>query len=551
MAAQRVPELEFSGLHNNGTKFLSPNLRAGLTIYPLQDDHAFAPRRGAGARRIDWLKESPATVMSLSWDKQMGQPAGQWSATIKPKQTGIQFRDLEVLDGDWVDVSVLRNGIRIPVCRGVVDSVRESVGVVSGATATTYTITGRDHGAFFDYPVTWSSLWARAMDDTVHGFMTTRLDWKQGGRPDQIFAALIHSYFLGGDNGGGQWEIPQSLTETIPRNSLVPPRLPSTIAAFGPTHEELHARLSEALKVVTFNAFSGFGAPKGLRGALFNKGLWRTGDQTLHQTLAKWVNPLLNEWWCDLLLPQAFTPKNGLHAFLSTQSELFQSRKGVEQAITAAPEDFGTMAAIIRERPFMNRDAGLDSMWSNLPTWTIPTWLVANSNLGLGGATRKNLFELLADVGFAPHSEHPAFGQSQWLRSDVKQRGLRPYSETTNYIAGTEGGWQHERLIWLSLLQDWWGPSPYLREGTITVNTLLPEIRIGQRVLLDPGDPKQVEQFYVEGVSMAYTGPTRDAGAGGTTTLIVGRGFRGDDKALFSGISELSSRYESTRKSKT
>jgi hypothetical protein len=554
MASQTVPELEFSGLHNNGGKFISPHLRTGITIYPLQDNNPFAVKRGAGMRQINWQKESAATVMSLSWTKQLGQASGRWTATIKPKHSGIQFRDPEILDGDWADLSVLRNGIQIPVCRGVVDTVRESGSVINGATATTYTLTGRDHGAFFEYPITFNNPFARDMEQLMNGFMTSRLNAKQNGRPDQLFAALIDGWFKGDDrSGAGQWELPQSFPEKFPLNSkgnLEPARLAATRASFGPTDAELRnfnakGRLTDVLKIVTFDAISG---TEGLRGFIGNTGLWSVGEQNLHQTLSQWVNPLLNEWWYDLVLPQAFVPKNALDKHLSVQTDLFKARTSASQA-AGGSENFGVMAALIRERPFLCREKGIDgSMWSGLPTWTIPTWLVSSSDLGIGGAERFNVFHLLAEMGFGSGIEQTALGKPRWLRSDIAQRGLRSTPtemSSTKYIPlGAEGEWFKERADWLALMQDWYAANPYLRQGTITVNTLLPEIRVGQRVILSRGDPQQAEQFYVEGVTLTYNGPIQNAGASGSTTLIVTRGFRGDDRTLFTAMSDLASQYE-------
>jgi hypothetical protein len=170
-----------------------------------------------------------------------------------------------------------------------------------------------------------------------------------------------------------------------------------------------------------------------------------------------------------------------------------------------------------------------------------------DSDLGIGGHDRYNVFDIYADVGIAPAREQAPAAKPLWLRSDIRQRGLRAYVETTRYITDKgEGSWQAERSVWAKLLQDWWGPNPYLRQGTITINTLLPEIRIGQRILLDPGDPQQVEQFYVEGTSLSYRGPDQSSGAGGTTTLHVTRGFRGDDQQLLKAVTALSGKYEET-----
>lgn len=542
MASQRIAESPFPGLPSNGGKFLSPHLRCGLTVYPLLDKHPFAFRRGAGLRKMGWTPDAEGSLISLSWDKHMGQAAGRWSVDIKPKALGIDFAGLDVLDGDWVDVAVLRNGIQIPVCRGVVDTVRTKISVVNGATAPVVTITGRDHGAFAEFPVTWNSLWAKSLSTFVTGFMTQRLNWLPGGNPALVFQALVNGYLSGANTGAGQWELPKSLTDVLGAARRIDLTEVLGEAAFAEAlGDNPISNLSQALKVLTFNYARG---QKGLRGALLNESLWTSGDQTLHQTLSSWVNPLLNEWWYDLLMPPSFTPPNGLQAFLSPQLAVFQSRVGEAQVVTTQREKFGTMAAIIRERPFMTRAAGADSMWSSLPTWRIPTWMILDSDLGIGGDERHNLFELLVDIGISPQGEQAAQGAPRWLSEDIRLRGLRPYTVSTPYIAGGEqGAWQTERDEWLSVLQDWWGPSPYLRQGTITLKTLLPEIRIGQRVILDPGDLEQAEQFYVEGVNLSYSGPAQSSGASGTTTLILSRGYRGDDASLLKATTELSNRY--------
>jgi len=93
-------------------------------------------------------------------------------------------------------------------------------------------------------------------------------------------------------------------------------------------------------------------------------------------------------------------------------------------------------------------------------------------------------------------------------------------------------------------MADWFGPNPYLLQGSITIKTALPEIRIGQRVIIDTGDPARPIQFYVEGVSISVHAPTATAGASGQTTLIVTRGFVGDDDALLAATIKLSNLYQ-------
>jgi hypothetical protein len=563
--AEAAP-LQFSGLNNEGRKFISPHLRVGMTIYPLwtPKPFRFAGERSSAARRIDWYPDqTEASILSFQWSKQMGQPSGQWTAVIKAKTQGygtllhqvtqstMNFDDQAVVDGDWVDIAVLRNGIRIPLCRGVIDSVRKSTISAGGATVVTYTLTGRDHGAFFEYPITWNSIWARTLNETVSGLFTERVKGRVGGRPDELFKALIDGTFQGAVTAGvpsGQWKLPPSLFDRLGQSS---------------------ARLHDILKIVSFSAIKG---ETGLRGAYYNEPqLWTVGEQSLHQTLSQWVNPVLNEWWYDLLPPRNFMPPHGLDGFLDvapvtvveplTDPALIEESQaafqaslvprtvspGYKQTLTSENEQFGTIAAIIRERPFPTLAQGRNAMWYGLPTWYVPTWLIQNSDLGRGGQERFNLFELLADFGLGSQSEQATVARPMWHREDIEQHGLRSYSQSVRFFAQDGkgiGDWLDERNRWLNILRDWFAPNPYLRQGHVTVKTMLPEIRIGQRLILDHDDPKQQEQFYIEGVNLQYQAPSQGAGATGSTTLVLTRGFRGQDQDLISATSEISDVYK-------
>jgi len=542
-----IPPLQFPGLSNQGQAFISPHLRAGLTLYPIPqlEDNPFIPDRAMTAHAIDWTTpaaDTGAGLVALTWSKRMGQPSGQWTAQVKQVggSLGLDFDQQDVLDGDWADVSILRNGIRIPLCRGVVDTVRKNTVSAGGATTTRYTLSGRDHGAFFEYPITWSSVWMQTLKEIVSGLFTKRVDGKIGGRPDELFASLIKGTFQGSEGAGvpsGQWILPQALEDVLGEGK----------------------KLFDLLKVVTFNAEPG---REGLRGAYYNEPqLWAVGEQTLHQTLSQWTNPLLNEYWYDLLPPAAFLPKHGLNRFLGTNvveegriptgAELKVDSQGigVQRLIESGNEQFGTMGAIIRERPFPTVAAKKDAMWFSLPTWTIPTWLCDTIDLGRSGDQRFNLFELLADFGIATGEEQGAFSRPQWHKAGIFTHGLRAFSQTTRFFSDSEAGlqaWFAERSAWLQLLVDWYAPNPHLYQGSIGIKTLLPEIRIGHRVILAGSDPKEDMQLYVEGVDLQYQAPTQTSGAQGRTSLIVTRGFRGSDEELFNATNKLSGLYSET-----
>lgn len=559
--ASKVEALQFPGLINAGRKYIAPHLRVGCTIYPNPlDNEPFVPSRGTGARRIDWdPRQAEASVISFNWSKTLGPPSGRWEMQIKPKfddkgAERIQFDDLEIVDGDWIDVAILRNGVRIPLCRGVIDSVRKRTQSVGGATSIVYMLTGRDHGAFFEYPITWNSLWARTLSELASGLFTRRADGKVGGRPDEMFRLLIKGAFQGSNKPAGtpagQWLVPQALAD---------------IAQVG--------KLYDLLKIITFGYSKG---EKHLRGAYYNEPqLWTVGEQPLHQTLAQWINPLLNEFYYDLLPPKAFLPKHGMAGFLGAQS--YKIADGVSlptvssdgsisaplsvadpttdvvfqfpQEYESENQEFGTIGAIIRERPFPNTVDKLESLWFHLPTWTVPTWLIQASDLGRSGHQRYNVFELLADFGLGSQQEQAAYAKPRWSKDGISTHGLRSFPNgNTRFTAVDKGGvgdWRKEREIWLKLLVDWFAPNPYLLQGSITVKVPLPEVRIGHRILIPVGHGSQssVLQFYVEGVNISMQSPTQTAGVRGTTTLTLTRGFKGTDQELIRAVTDQSAQF--------
>ncbi len=550
-----IPDLQFVGLSNNGKKFISPHLRMGMSIYPivLKSELKFAGNRSrSGAIKLNFEPDTQVSMISFDWDKQMGQAAGVWSATLKEKRSAsgelrANILDQDIRDGDWCDVSVVRNSESIPLCRGVVETVREQRSSAGGATVITHLMTGKDHGSFFEYPITWSHLWARTINQLAAGLFTDRVNGLVGGRPDQLFEALIKGTFEGAKTEGraaGQWRIPPSLSDVIgPENKV----------------------LSDILKLVMFNAQEGI---DGLRGAYYNETqLWTVGEQNLHETLSQWVHPLLNEYWYDLLPPKRFMPPHSLNAYLSFQEPQFDAgsefppasdtpqvfQPGEPQDITSDSEEFGTIAALIRERPFPTNENGIDSMWYKLPTWVIPTWMIQNQDLGRSGHERYTLFDLIGDYSLGSSDEQAATQFPAWWREGIENWGLRAYHQTTRHYAQPTGPnnangpaqWIEERGRWLEILRDWYGPNPYLRQGSITIKTMLPEIRIGHRILLDDGSgADNREQFYVEGVRLGWRAPTQSAGATGTTTLTVTRGFRGSDQQLQDAVGDMPTLFE-------
>lgn len=538
----------YLGLTNRNVPRASQNLRVRLNIYPQATQigsvaintaggNAFVKRTNSKKLTLDWTNNSQMGLQLFDFTKQMGQPSGAWMAVAKEKATvpDLGIEDGQILDGDWCDVSILRNGVEIPLCRGVMDSVREQTQSVGGATVRTWQLTGRDHGAFFEYPITYQNIWAQTLGELTQGLFTARVKGKIGGRPEELFQILIDAAFSSGKLSG-QWELPESLSDTTGGKK----------------------RLHELLDIITFSADKLLG--QGLRGAYYNEpALWTVGGQTLHQTLMQWVNPLLNEIWYDLLPPGGFTPQNGLGQWviprpLDTDVEIKERVNTLGGTLTGTAVtptgEFGTIAAYIRERPFPNTIEGDNSLWFDLPEWRIPRWCLQAIDLGRGGHERYNLFELLADLGsMGATTEQPPICPPTWNKMDIRQRGLRIFSQTTRYLAQLKtgmGDWHRERGTWQDLLRDWHAPAPYLRQGQVICKLLLPEVRMGSKLIIDEGGSESDnERLYIEGVHLRFMGPQgATKPPTGVTTWTLTHGFRGTDKEYLDAVKGTVSFFE-------
>jgi hypothetical protein len=263
--------------------------------------------------------------------------------------------------------------------------------------------------------------------------------------------------------------------------------------------------------------------------------------------------------WYDLLMPPGFTPSNGLGQWViplptDTDVEIKERTNLVggilSEATTQPSEEFGRIAAHIRERPFLNTIKGNNSLWFDLPEWRIPNWTIQSTDLGRGGHERYNLFELLADLGaMGATTEQAPICPPVWNKVDIRQRGLRSFQKQTRYLAQLKAGigdWHQERGTWQDLLRDWYAPSPYLRQGQIVDKLFLPEVRIGQKLIIDEGGAeKDNERFYIEGVHLRYMGPQGPKSPPkGVTTFTLTHGFRGTDDQYLAMVSSIADQFE-------
>jgi hypothetical protein len=186
-------------------------------------------------------------------------------------------------------------------------------------------------------------------------------------------------------------------------------------------------------------------------------------------------------------------------------------------------------------------------MWFDLPTWDIPRWLINTSDLGWTGEQRVNLVELTSVHGIGSKKEQAALTKPTWHDRGIMTHGLKTHQQQTRFYEENQAEWIPERSKWQRIITDWFAPNPYLRSGSVNMKVLLPEIRIGQKVVLFSEDDiqQEAEQFYCEGVSLEYDGPRAPNMPGqGATTLLLSRGFKGTDADYYAKMDSMSARFD-------
>jgi hypothetical protein len=404
-----------------------------LVIYP-HDDPVF-PKRCTDARVLTCdPAKSEGALGTFSWSKTLGQASGQWTAVIKANVANDRhIRPLagDVLGGDWADLTMIRDGVRFPICRGVIDSCRRQRSTSGGATITNYLFTGRDHGAAFEMPLAWTNIWVQTLGEITAGLLTEKVKGKIGGSPSDLFKILIAAAFSQGTRGI-PWVLPSALGKTTTKYGL-----------------------GDALKVKTSATI----------GAYYNEmQLWTNAGQNLHSTLMGWCNPLLNELIYDL---EPWSP--------STKTEMWATIRqrpyvDYEQGLSSPWFDL--------------------PLWS-IPTWLVGQDDIGRSNherfnlielladFGWLASGEQTAFT-------PPHVDRDGL---------QKYGLLPLLENTKHIAGGMYGGWEDERERQQQMLVDWHSPNAYWLSGTKQIGTALPEIRIGDRVKFTRDDDQDEHYY--------------------------------------------------------
>jgi hypothetical protein len=469
----------------SGVKYVNQHVRVKLEFFP-QDKNPFFPNRTTRKRLAYWGNDSEATVTAFNWQKQIGQASGQWNAALKiGPNSSLDLENGDVHDGDWVRCTIARNGVQIPLFLGVVDTVRRAKSSAGGATVKSWTLTGRDHGAPFDTPIAWASLYVQTIGQLFKGLYTAAVRGEVGGSPDKMFKLLIDAAFEQGTAGTknkSHWALPPALEGEYRGKDIF--------------RKLLYVSAGETV------------------GAFQNEiQLWTQAGQSLWATLMSWCNPLLNEIWLD---------------YANIKPILMQ------------PE------AIIRERPFINTIDGDESPWFSLPRFKVPNWLIENEDIGRGGAERFNLFEVTADFAFGNGQEQTALASPLIDLEGMVRYGIRPYQQSTKYINPgyvEQGAWPEEVGRWMRKLVDFYGPNPYWLNGQIATGACFPEIKIGNVLTVDSGKEDKNTHYYVEGTGLNYRYSAR--GAAARSNFVLTRGYNGTIRDGYYIVHENSKRFKS------
>lgn len=364
--------------------------------------------------------------------------------------------------GCWWRLHVARDGVEYELSAGKVDAV--SVSVSGPASQLEVVVEGRDVGMVFaDTPI-WFNVFLQA--NLGGQDMARIMRGRPDGTPDELIRRIV-SGMLGVDGSyGGHWRLPRGLAEAKRRG------------AGGPRRQG--------------NDFEGWirypdPATTELRGVTVVPGLIMAPPaQSLWAFMDAWRNPPLNELWVD---------------YIDQQPEIR-----------------------MREKPFVNLTAGAKSPWFDLTTHEVSPNEVGSFQIR-NGDNRVNFVMTQQDMVPFQQIEQNAIFQPVVDRQSIRDHGLRRVEETLSYFQQDQG-YLFDSTEWRDLVLAWNALNHREWSGTMLIEGIRPEIRIGDRLKYlnrgrakVPGLPAEVV-FYVEAVTHSIDETPRSV-----THVQVSRGY--------------------------
>lgn len=477
---------------------------AEVTFYSNQNDPILIESMAAftteGRRQSDFLPG----LMSVETQKVLGGGAGTWAVTLKPTYEAEQILN-QVADDDWVDIVLTRKGKRFHVMRGLVDEVRENKTVGgTGATTTTFTISGRDHQKVFEQTYVWFNIHNA---ENVAGSASLKMQTLESlrGPPDEVVRQFL-------------FDMLQELEGKGRANWVLPDSMPGLSVSGGSFVDN-----------VSYETFDFSGEP--LRIGIDPN--WAMPQGTVWDLAQEWADPLFCELFCDLWNSAALPPEQG-------EENLIDKSKMVV-VMRDRPFPFSTKSSLVSGD---GTSVGLDSTWFTLPLFVIPQqWLVA-TDLGRSSYERYNAFFAAPQVIQEAQQDSIDLTQPLWNPDDIARHGFRRLDIQTRYTSQTPGNLLGMAASQRERARDWHMLNPYYRQGSLALGLVVPELRVGSRVRVPGrGSVDQDQTFYVEQVGHSW-----QFGAGGRTNLGVTRGWVGTDASLVDALDLVAGSYKTPAK---
>lgn len=436
-------------------------------------------------------RDTGPSVVSWQTSKAMGGGAGTWSCTVKvPQALDAEYDQLRkrVTDDCWIDIVATKHARKVHVMRGLVSSVRETY-MTGQATARTYTLTGRDFGVVFEKTPIWYNVLNRedVEVDAIKIFQRDRL----AGSVDRVVGGLLFGFLtVLGTRKRATWVLPKGM--------------PATERRF----------VDEVLWDYDQFTNSPERATPGAQPLQIN-------GQMLWAIAKEFSDPAFCELYCDLF------PKDRTKAFdPATQYDVTDTRMGVR----------------LRDRPFLTVNDTHKSPWFKIPMTEVTPQDIVMRDIGAGGEDRYNMVAVSPQL-LQETNEDQFLRQPLWDRADIEVHGLRQFLVESRYAPTAKEGMVAGTRTMQNRIRDWHCMNQYLLNGTVTLATLRPHIRIGTRLRILGSAPEKNETYYVENVSHAWS-----AGTAGRTTLTVSRGWEGTDAQYTAALTQIAARFELLQK---
>lgn len=487
----------------------SENTRAVVTIYQHHKDpiivYAKKPTDSFTLKGMRGDSNDPS-IVSVSTTKNINTTSGSFTVVLKPSLVSTDIFQT-VSDDDWIDITFWMDNNPYHTFRGLIDDITriKTIGG-TGATITTYTITGRCFGKIWEQTQVWFSPYYNDIVTEATTLTSKALDGSPelGGSPG-VVPFLFLKEFLEKNIGtkGPNWYVPESMPGT--QGSIFIQNIEFNLNADGISSK--YFQNVPARRQFSQNLLM----PEGV--------LWDLAKE--------FSDPMFTEMYTDLL-------PNG-----DPLNKHFDS---------PVSEGDSKMCVVLRDRPFMTLPTSTFgttyvNTWDKIPILSIYPQEILNSTIAKGGYERYNAFYVASLLhqeemnNFAlevkaPLIDETSIGIHGLRRFDI-QIATYPEDDRTDNLCSTQ------RLI----LKDWYCMNPYFLSGSITLGHGRPDIHIGCRlnipgIILNAKTIIPEENYYIEEVSHSWT-----FGQGMRTTLGVTRGWLGNDDSYLAGLTKVSANF--------